>query len=62
MKRLKILLKSKLFLIIIILLTLLRLLITITSNNKSIFDINTKDFTCIVTNVSSKKIILDCHE
>jgi len=58
--KLKIILKSKYFLIVIISLALFRIISM--EKNKSIFNINDNNFICNVINVIDSKIVLDCGE
>ncbi len=63
MKKLKIILESKIFLIIVIFLLLIRLSIFLNTKNKSIYSIDNTSFICTITNISNNKnLTLDCNE
>ncbi len=62
MKKLRIILKSKQFIIILLLLTLIRLALYIKEDKKSIYDINDNNFICTILNINQKNYTLDCGE
>lgn len=62
MKKLRIILKSKQFIIVLLLLTLIRLAIYIKEDKKSIYDINDNNFICTILNINQKNYTLDCGE
>lgn len=62
MKKLRIILKSKQFIIILLLLTLIRLALYIKEDKKSIYDINDSNFICTILNINQKNYTLDCGE
>ena len=60
MIRLRIILKSKYFILFLLFLFLFR--ISLNKNKSSIFNIDDSNFTCIVTNINGNKYLLDCGE
>lgn len=62
MKKLKIILKSKQFVVFLIILTLLKIALYLKDDKDSIFNINDNDFTCTVLDINSQSYVLDCGE
>lgn len=62
MKKLRIILKSKQFIIILLILTLIRLALYIKEDKKSIYDINDNNFICTILNINQKNYTIDCGE
>lgn len=62
MKKLRIILKSKQFIIVLLLLTLIRLALYIKEDKKSIYDINDSNFICTILKNNQKDYTLDCGE
>ena len=60
MIKLKIVLNSKIFLIVLFFISIFR--ITFIKNEASILDINDNNFICTVNNINKEKILLDCGE
>lgn len=62
MKRLRIILKSKQFIVVLLLLILIRIALYIKEDKKSIYNINDNNFVCTILNINLENYTLDCGE